>query len=97
MTIWEFIVIAAGLLATPALAISYLPQIIQNQKTKNVSGISINFWLILDASLLCFFILALDVYLSTGAWVLLSAQFINLVLALVVTGQVIAFSKKKEK
>ena len=88
ISIWNFLVLAAGLLSTPILAFSYLPQIIQLHKTKDATGISINFWYILDASLLCFVILALDSFLATGAVSLLVAQGANLILALIVTMQV---------
>lgn len=96
MQIWDLIVLIAGVASTPLLVVSYVPQIIQLQKTKNAEGINLNFWLILSASLLCFVILAFDGFLATGAWVLLLAQIVNLLLAVVVIIQVIAYSKKKK-
>lgn len=94
METFNFIVLVAGILATPILALSYLPQIIQIAKTKSVDGISLSFWLILDASLLCFVILALDGFIKTGATMLLIAQGLNLALALTVTFQVLAYRHK---
>ena len=95
MEFWNLLVLIAGIASTPLLVISYVPQIIQLQKTKNAEGINLNFWLILSASLLCFVILAFDGFLATGAWVLLAAQLMNLLLAVVVIIQVVIYSKKK--
>lgn len=95
MSILNILVILAGLIASPLLVISYVPQIIQIKKTKNVEGINLSFWYILDASLLCFVILALDSYLKTGQWVLLVSQFLNLIFALIVTFQVLFYRKTK--
>ena len=89
------LVLLAGLIASPLLVVSYVPQIIQINKTKTVEGINLSFWLILDASLLCFVILALDAFLKTGAWVLLASQGLNLALALIVTLQVLHYRNKK--
>lgn len=95
MEFWNLLVLIAGIASTPLLVVSYVPQIIQLQKTKNPEGINLNFWLILALSLLCFVILAFDGFLATGAWVLLVAQLMNLLLAIVVIIQVIVYSKKK--
>lgn len=91
---WETIVIIAGLLATPILAISYVPQIVSLIKTKNADGISTSFWLILDASLLMLFILAVDNYIQTGSVSLLIAQGLNLGLAVVNTFLVLYYKRK---
>ena len=94
--IWELIVQIAGVLASAVLAISYLPQIWNLYKTKSTEGISLSFWYILDLSLLMLFILAVDSYMKTGEMGLIIAQGLNLVLAAIVTGQVIYY-KRKEK
>lgn len=93
---WNFIVQASGVLATIVLAVSYVPQIIALHKSKNASGISMNFWLILDLSLIMLFILAIDSFLNTGSYSLLVAQGLNLFLALVVTVQVFMYKKGDE-
>lgn len=92
----NILVLLAGLIASPLLVVSYVPQIIQINKTKTVEGINLSFWFILDASLLCFVILAFDAFLKTGAWVLLASQGLNLALALIVTLQVLHYRKKSE-
>lgn len=97
MDFLNVLVFIASVLATPLLAISYVPQIVKNQRTKNVEDISLSFWVILSASLTCFVLLALESYLASGGWVMLFAQLLNLILALIVMVQVIVFSKKTKK
>lgn len=94
MNMWEIIVNLASILAGFVLAVSYVPQIWKLYKTKSSDGISLSFWLILDLSLVMLFILAVDNYLKTGALGLITAQGLNLGLALIVTGQVIYYDKK---
>lgn len=91
---WSLIVNIASVLASIVLAVSYVPQIVSLYKTKNAEGISPSFWYILDLSLLMLFILAIDSFLKTGELGLLIAQGLNLVLALIVTIQVIVYKRK---
>lgn len=86
---WDLLVSIAGVASGLVLAISYLPQIINLYKTKTTEGVSTSFWLILDLSLLMLFILAID----SGSGSLIFAQSLNLVLALVVTAQVLYYNK----
>lgn len=90
---WEYIVVLAGILATPVLAVSYVPQIWNLYKTKSAEGISLSFWLILDTALICLFVLAVNSYLVAGTVGLVIAQALNLVLALIVTVQVVYYKK----
>lgn len=94
MDIWNYIVVIASVLATPLLTISYLPQIRSLHKSENTEGIDINFWYILNISLLMLFIMALDVFITTGSAGMLIAQSLNLGLALVVLIQVAYYRKK---
>ena len=87
---WNLIVLIAGISATLLLGISYVPQILKLYKDKTAEGISPSFWYILDLSLLMLFILAID----AGQTSLIIAQGLNLLLALIVTGQVIYYKKK---
>lgn len=93
---WEYIVVLAGILATPVLAVSYVPQIWNLYKTKSAEGISLSFWLILDTALICLFVLAVNSYLVAGTVGLVIAQALNLVLALIVTVQVVYYKNHHE-
>lgn len=94
---WELMVQTAGILATPTLILSYIPQIISLIKTKNAEGISLSFWFILDLSLLFLFILAMGTFLNTGVASLAIAQGANLALAVVNTALVIYYKNKGVK
>lgn len=94
MDIWNMIVNLAGILATPVLILAYAPQIKEFYVVKKAEGVSTLFWLILDLALLMLFILAVDVFITTGAIGLIIAQSLNLGLALVTTGQVIYYKQK---
>lgn len=90
---WNLIVLIAGISATLLLGFSYVPQIWKLHKDKTAEGISPSFWYILDLSLLMLFILAVD----SGQTNLIIAQGLNLVLALIVTVQVIVYKRKGVK
>ena len=94
---WDLTVTISGILSVVILSIAYVPQIVSLYKTKNAEGISPSFWYILDLSLLMLFILAVDSFLKTGELGLLIAQGLNLVLALIVTVQVIVYKRKGVK
>jgi len=94
---WDIIVNIASVSAGFILGFSYIPQVWKFYRTKNVEGVSLSFWLILDLSLTMLFILAIDNYLATGALGLISAQGLNLGLALVVTGQVLYYGREAKK
>ena len=87
---WNTIVLIAGISATLLLGVSYVPQILKLHKDKTAEGISASFWYILDLSLLMLFILAID----SGQTSLIIAQGVNLLLALIVTGQVVYYKRK---
>lgn len=87
---WDLLVKFSGIASVLVLATSYLPQIMRLFRDKTAEGISTSFWLILDLSLLMLFILAVD----SGQTSLIIAQGVNLILALIVTGQVVHYKKK---
>lgn len=91
---WNLLVNVASVAAGIVLAVSYVPQIVNLYKTKQTEGISLSFWVILNLSLAMLFILAVDSYLKANTLGLLVTQGLNLVLALVVMGQVIYYRKK---
>lgn len=94
---WNALVTFASVFSTVLLTFSYVPQVINLYRTKSTKGISMSFWYILDGSLILLFILALDSYFQTGDTGLVIAQFLNLVLALIVTSQVMYYKKQEEK
>ena len=87
---WYLLVKISEIASVLVLATSYFPQIMRLFKDKTAEGISASFWYILDLSLLMLFILAID----AGQTSLIIAQGLNLLLALIVTGQVVYYKKK---
>lgn len=79
------------------LGICYIPQIIKTYKTKNVEGMSVSFWAILNVALLCLVANAFVVYQKTHVWGYLVTECFNEGLALVMLIMVIKYRKKKSK
>lgn len=81
-------------IAGVVLAFCYVPQIIQTIKTKDVSGMNINFWIILCVALFLLTVNALAVFLTAGVWGYLITEIFNLGLALTMLFLVIKYRKK---
>lgn len=90
---WRLFIDVISVIAPFILGASYVPQIWSLHKTKVTEGININFWYILNISLLMLFLMALDVFLQSGSYGMLVAQFVNLALGLVVLIQIIHYRK----
>lgn len=91
---WNLIVIISLILSVVVLSIAYVPQIVSLYKTKTADGISLSFWLILDTSLLVLFLTALIGWLLGGSLYIALLQAMNIILALIVTGQVLYYRKR---
>jgi uncharacterized protein with PQ loop repeat len=81
-------------LAGIVLAFCYIPQIRTTRKTKDVSGIDLRFWVILDIALAMLFINSIVVFLQFGTWGYMVTEAFNLGLALVMTTLVLKYRKK---
>jgi len=81
-------------LAGIVLAFCYIPQIKTTIRTKDVSGIDLRFWIILDIALAMLFTNAVVVFLQFGTWGYMVTEAFNLGLALIVTFLVIKYRKK---
>lgn len=69
----------------------YIPQIMKTNKTKDVSGMSVWFWLTLVMALSVMTANALVVFLVYGTYGLLVTESVNLILAVVVLWQVLKY------
>lgn len=81
--------------ATVFLTAAYVPQIAQTFRTKNVDGISIQFWLILNVALTLLLINAAVVFATTGVWGYLVTEILNEGLAFVMLVMVVKYRKKE--
>jgi uncharacterized protein with PQ loop repeat len=82
------------LLATVFLTICYFPQIYRIHKTKDVSSMSLSFWIILNLALTCLLINAFVIFVKFGTYGYLITEILNEGLALTVLVQVIKYRKK---
>lgn len=74
----------------------YVPQIWKTHKTKDVTGMSVAFWIMLVIALTTMTANALVVFIALGTFGLLITESVNLVLAIVVLIQVLKYRKKSK-
>ncbi|EOO11356.1 PQ-loop repeat-containing protein [Bacillus cereus] len=82
------------IIATVFLSICYIPQIVKNYKTKDVSSISLWFWVLLNIALTLMFTNAFMIYNKFGTYGYLITETFNLGLAMIVLVQVFIYRKK---
>lgn len=82
------------IIATVFLSICYIPQIVKNYKTKDVSSISLWFWMLLNIALTLMFTNAFMIYNKFGTYGYLITETFNLGLAMIVLVQVFIYRKK---
>jgi uncharacterized protein with PQ loop repeat len=94
-----FCIKIAPVVASYVITYTYLPQIWRTLKTKNVDGISLQFWFFLTIFLICMVCNAWGLFLVNGASVLgyLITEIINFVLGFVQFILVIIFGKEGRK
>jgi len=91
----EFLLNHIASIAGIILGICYLPQIYTTYKTKNVEGMALSFWVLLNIALSCLVVNSIVVYQLTGAWGYMVTEFFNEGLALVMLIMVAKYRKKK--
>lgn len=84
-------------LAGVVLAFCYIPQIRTTLRTKDVTGIDLRFWVILDLALFMLFLNSIVVFVKFGTWGYMLTEAFNLGLALVMTTLVLKYRKKDAK
>lgn len=81
-------------LAGIILGICYVPQIVRTLKTKDVTGMSLGFWAILNVALTLLVINAIVVYIQFGTWGYMVTEFFNEALAFVMLVLVLKYRKR---
>jgi len=84
------------LIATVFLTVCYIPQILRNYRTKDVSSLSLWFWVLLSVALGLLWTNAFMIFNAFGTFGYLVTETINLGLALVVLIQVVIYRKDKQ-
>jgi uncharacterized protein with PQ loop repeat len=82
-------------IATFFLVVAYLPQVIKTYKTKNVEGISLPFWALINVALTCLLINAIFIFLKYGTWGYMVTEIFNEGLAFIMLIMVIKYRKKE--
>jgi uncharacterized protein with PQ loop repeat len=83
-------------IATFFLVIAYLPQVIKTFKTKNVDGISLPFWALINVALSCLLINAIFIFIKYGTWGYMVTEIFNEGLAFIMLVMVLRYRKRKE-
>lgn len=81
-------------LAGIVLGICYVPQIIKTYKTKDVSSMSLSFWVLLNIALTFLVINSVVVFIHFGTWGYMVTELFNEGLAAVMLAMVIKYRKK---
>lgn len=89
--------VVAPLIASIVIVPAYLPQAIKTQKLKDVSGISIWFWILINIFLLCMWTNSLASYIYDGRLGYFITESLNWAFAIWVLGQVVVFGRKDRK
>lgn len=75
----------------------YIPQILKTHKTKDVSGMSMAFWIMLVIALSVLTVNATTIFVMFGTFGFLITEIVNLSLAVIVLIQVLKYKNKGEK
>jgi uncharacterized protein with PQ loop repeat len=89
-----FLLDVLPLIAGVLLAITYVPQIIKTHKTKDVTGMSVWFWILLIFALMGLTANAITIFILYGTWGYMVTEFFNTGLAIYVLCQVLYYRKK---
>lgn len=90
----DFLLNLLPTLAGVVLGACYVPQIIKTVKTKNVDGMSVQFWVLLNIALTMLLINSIVVFINFGTWGYMVTEIFNEGLALVMLILVLKYRKK---
>jgi len=89
----QFLLNILPTMATVLLVTAYIPQVVQTFKSKNVEGISLHFWILINLALTFMLINATKLFFMTGAWGYMVTEIFNEGLALVMLIMVVKYRK----
>src|SRR5690625_4102197 len=93
MTTTKLLLDYITIVATAFLTICYLPQIAKTFRTKDVSGISLPFWIFLNLALSLMLINSIVIYIEFGTWGYMVTEIINESLAFIMLVMVLRYRK----
>ncbi|WP_405101721.1 PQ-loop domain-containing transporter [Oceanobacillus sp. FSL H7-0719] len=83
-------------LATFFLVVAYIPQVIHTFKTKDVTGISQSFWILISIALGCLLINATYLLITTGVYGYFITELFNFSLSTAMLIMTLKYKKKGE-
>lgn len=83
--------------ATFFLIVCYFPQLIQTYTTKDVSSISLSFFVMLNIALTLLLINSILLYIQSGSWGYIVTYIFNEGLAFLMLVMILKYRKKKTK
>lgn len=91
--IQSFLLNYIATVATFVLVVAYMPQLIRTYKTKDVSGISTVFWVLMTLALFLLLVNSITVFIAHGTWGYMLTEAFNFVLSLAMLVMTIAYKK----
>lgn len=82
-------------IATVFLVAAYIPQVIKTYRTKDVTGVSLPFWMLINVALTLLLINAITIYVKFGTWGYLVTEIFNEGLAFVMLVMVLKYRNKE--
>lgn len=94
MTLTKILLDYLPIAATVFLTVCYLPQIIKTYRTKDVSGISLPFWVFLNVALSLMLVNSIVIFIEFGTWGYMVTEILNEGLAFVMLVMVLRYKKR---
>lgn len=93
----EFLLNHIANIATFFLVAAYLPQVYHTWKTKDVTGVSLTFWVLINIALTCLLINAVVIFIEFGTYGYMVTEIFNESLAFIMLIMVLKYRKKGSK
>jgi uncharacterized protein with PQ loop repeat len=84
----------APTLSSVLITIAYLPQVIKTAKTRSVKDLSLGFWVLINAFLVCMVANATYLFITSHAVGYFVTELINFAFALVILTQILVYRKR---
>lgn len=89
----EFLLNILPTIATVFLVMAYIPQVVKTFRTKDVTGVSLPFWLLINVALTCLLINATVIFIKFGTWGYMLTELFNEGLAFIMLVMVLKYRK----
>lgn len=91
----NFLLNGIASVATFFLVFAYIPQMVRTYRTKDVTGISLQFWIIMNAALTLMLINSVVIFIAHGTWGYMVTEAFNEGMAAIILGMVLKYRNKE--